>query len=132
MTSHLYSFFSPTIAEQDSEVYARLLMSKRQGFPLWVPQPPDNLPDQYRRNGASIGDVGIITSGGIFEFLFNICLPANDPINGNHVPNNFRPLEPPEPIDILKVRVAYNPGTHVASGSIERLHSSLAGSIQSP
>ena len=39
-----------------------------------------------------IGDVGIINVRGSFEFLFNICLPANHQINYQGVPKNFKQL----------------------------------------
>jgi hypothetical protein len=105
------------MSENDGEVYARLLLPKRLGFPLWIPQPHRNLPSEYRRNGVNIGDVGIVTSGGVFDFLFNICLPSHHHINGDRVPNDFKPLEPPDPVDIIDVTIA---STHIASGSIER------------
>jgi hypothetical protein len=44
--------------------------------------------------GVSIGDVGLITPDGAFDYLFNICLPSDDPVNINRVPENFLPLEP--------------------------------------
>jgi len=124
--NHPSSYVAPAMAQDDSEVYARLLLRKRRGFPLWLPQPHQNLPSEYRRNGVNIGDVGIVTSGGIFDFLFNICLPSNHPINGNRVPDGFRPLETPEIIDIIEVTVA---STHITSGSIERLQSNAGGPI---
>jgi hypothetical protein len=117
------------MTQEDSAVYARLLLAKKQGFPLWLPQPHDNLPNEYRKKGVSIGDVGIVTSDGAFDFLFNICLPHDNPINGNRVPDNFQPLEPPDQVDILQL-LAYNPGDHVASGSIKRLQPGLGSSIQ--
>ena len=94
----------------------RLLLPRRLGFPLWMPQPHRNLPSEYRRNGVSIGDVGIVTSGGIFDFLFNICLPSNHCINGGSVPDGFVPLEPPKPVDIIDHTL---PCVHIAGGSID-------------
>jgi len=117
------------MAQDDSEVYARLLLPKKLGFPLWLPQPHNNLPSEYRRNGVNIGDVGIVRSSGVFDFLFNICLPSHHPINGSRVPDGFRPLETPELIDIIEVAVA---STHITSGSIERLQFSAGGPIQNP
>jgi hypothetical protein len=105
------------MCQNDGEVYARLLLPKKFGFPLWIPQPHRNLPREYRRNGVNIGDVGIITSGGVFDFLFNVCLPSHHSINGGRVPNDFKPLDPPEPVDIINVTVA---STYIASRSIER------------
>lgn len=116
MTRHSSSFTS--MCQNDSDVYARLLLPKRLGFPLWIPQPHRNLPSEYRRNGVNIGDVGIVTSGGVFDFLFNVCLPSHHRINGGRVPNDFRPLDPPEPVDIVGITIA---STHIASGSIDQL-----------
>jgi hypothetical protein len=71
--------------------------------------------------GVSIGDVGLITPDGAFDYLFNICLPSDDPVNINRVPENFLPLEPWDRSDIHEVAFAYPRGGHVASGSINRL-----------
>ncbi|KAF8987385.1 hypothetical protein BDQ17DRAFT_1205649, partial [Cyathus striatus] len=65
----------------DSEIYARLLWPKGRGFPLWCPNPNKHLSPDYVKSGIRIGDVGIITSNGEFDFLFNICLSADHPIN---------------------------------------------------
>lgn len=120
------SSFTFAMCQNDGEVYARLLLPKSLGFPLWVPQPHRNLPIEYRRTGVNIGDVGIVTPSGVFDFLFNICLPSHHLINGNRVPDNFRPLEAPEPVDIIDVTVA---PTHIASGWIERSQLSLHNSV---
>ncbi|KAJ7745745.1 hypothetical protein B0H16DRAFT_1726791 [Mycena metata] len=69
----------------ESEIYCNQLMRRRRGFPLYVPGPPENLPEEYRRKGVAIGDVGSITPEGIFDFYFNIYLPADDPINDNDI-----------------------------------------------
>jgi hypothetical protein len=131
MTIHSFDFQTSTIPspssspartmEQDNKIYARLLMPRGDGFPLWFPQPNSRLPSEYRRKGVSIGDVGIITAGGAFDFLFNICCPSNDPINANRVPEEFKPLKPPDPTDIYEDPFVHRPGGHVASRLIERL-----------
>ncbi|KAF8959275.1 hypothetical protein BDZ97DRAFT_1632460, partial [Flammula alnicola] len=51
------------------------------GFPLLIPQPNTRLPKPYRAEGTCIGDVGMLTPEGGYEFLLNICRPASDPIN---------------------------------------------------
>jgi hypothetical protein len=122
------SISAPVAAQDDIEVYVRCLLPKKRGFPLWVPKPHRNLPYEYRKKGVSIGDVGIVTSSGVFDFLFNICLPAHHPINGNLVPDNFRPLEPPpNPLDIIEDS---DMSTHLTSGSITLLRSNVEGSMQ--
>ncbi|KAJ7765368.1 hypothetical protein B0H16DRAFT_1260485, partial [Mycena metata] len=65
----------------DSQLYSRLLFPKGHGYPLYRPQPPEDLPAEYRKSGACIGDVGVITPDGYFDFIFNICAPADSPIN---------------------------------------------------
>ncbi|KAH6911892.1 hypothetical protein BKA70DRAFT_1422605 [Coprinopsis sp. MPI-PUGE-AT-0042] len=74
-------------------VYERHLLQHRHGFPLWMPQPTADAPPSYDDKGVSVGDVGIITPSGGFDFLFNICLPAEHPNNaGGPLPEGFVPL----------------------------------------
>ncbi|KAL0057084.1 hypothetical protein AAF712_016292 [Marasmius tenuissimus] len=78
---------------QDSQVYIRTLYSRGHGCALWVPEPNDELPPDYLSTGTRIGDVGLIGPDGQFDFLFNVCLPEEDPINQyNGVPPEFEPL----------------------------------------
>jgi hypothetical protein len=74
-----------------SEIYAKLLLPKRLGYPLWYPDLPldQNLPQAYRKDGICIGDVGKITGEGAFEFKFNVCVDAGDPTNARGVPDRF-------------------------------------------
>ncbi|KAL1714623.1 hypothetical protein EV715DRAFT_209295 [Schizophyllum commune] len=81
-----------------SQTYAYNLLPTREGYPLWVPEPFDNLPESYRETGVRIGDVGIISKEGAFSTLFNICSPADDPINRyGGVPPDFETIDA-EPI----------------------------------
>jgi hypothetical protein len=76
------------------------------GFPLHVPEPEETLPHEYRVQGVNIGDVGTVTPEGTFDFLFNIYLRADDPINDNDVPDNFRPFTPYASKDLTSLRYA--------------------------
>ncbi|KAF9002709.1 hypothetical protein BDQ17DRAFT_1306127 [Cyathus striatus] len=88
-----FQLFSRSQRVIDSgELYSRLLWSTDCGFPLWNPDADRNLPLEYRLKGISIGDVGILRSDGSFDFMFNVYLEANDPVNMNRVPNDFVPL----------------------------------------
>jgi hypothetical protein len=107
----------------ESEIYCNQLLRRKRGFPLYVPGPPQNSPAEYQSNGIAIGDVGRITPEGIFDFCFNIYLPASHPINDNDVPDNFYPLTPYASKDIFDL--CYDPGDHVSTSSVERLDSSL-------
>lgn len=107
--------------DNSDKIYERHLELKRRGFPLWIPEPNRTLPMPYRRKGVNIGDVGIITSSGGFSFLFNICLPSDDPINPRTLPDGFAPIHPPiEPIDIREYTV-FNSESYLASKAIEKI-----------
>jgi hypothetical protein len=107
-----------------SDVYARQLLAKHYGYPLFVPEPDDGLPVSYRNKGASIGDVGIITPDGSFDFLFNICVPANDPVNCYGVPDGFERV-PIDPGEISLLNNMHPPGSDVSSASVKRANISL-------
>jgi hypothetical protein len=55
-----------------SDTYGKLLLMERLGYPLWYPDPDENLPREYRDEGVRIGDVGTITGAGQFAFYFNV------------------------------------------------------------
>ncbi|KAJ7614102.1 hypothetical protein FB45DRAFT_758807 [Roridomyces roridus] len=78
----------------DSESYCSQLLRCGRGFPLYLPGPGGNLPQEYQRHGVSIGDVGRVTPEGAFDFFFNIYLPVDDPVNAIGTPENFCPLTP--------------------------------------
>lgn len=104
---------------QASKVYARLLLPKKLGFPLWTPAPDGNLPSEYREKGISIGDVGIITADGGFDFLFNICVPSDHPVNYRGVPDGFQNVsELTPPIEISRQDDYHCPNVPIASTSM--------------
>ncbi|KAJ7809811.1 hypothetical protein B0H13DRAFT_1539526, partial [Mycena leptocephala] len=74
------------------EIYCNQMLRRKRGFPLYVPGPQINLPTEYQKTGIQIGDVGRVTPEGIFDFFFNIYLPADHPVNDNNVPEDFYPL----------------------------------------
>ncbi|KAF9075460.1 hypothetical protein BDP27DRAFT_1179479, partial [Rhodocollybia butyracea] len=53
----------------------------KERYPLWKPKPDEYLPEEYKRIGVRIGDVGILNDSGGFDYLFNGCLPADHPVN---------------------------------------------------
>src|SRR6266508_5900095 len=63
------------------EIYHDELLTQGRGLPLWIPGPTPSLPQAYRQDGISVGDVGIIRTDGPFDFLFNILLPADHAVN---------------------------------------------------
>ncbi|KAF9563366.1 hypothetical protein CPC08DRAFT_706073 [Agrocybe pediades] len=110
--------------QRGCDVYSRHLALLGRGFPLWLPAPNRNLPVEYQKTGTRIGDVGIITSSGGFDFLFNVCLPWDHPINPGHgngglaMPDGFEPLVL-HPNDVRE----YSPcgrGSSLASASVRK------------
>jgi hypothetical protein len=88
-----------------------------------MPQPDRRLPIAYQRVGICIGDVGIITPDGGFSFLFNICVPHDDPINPRILPEEFSPLQPAlTDADVVEFS-RFNSGSYLASASIDEKES---------
>jgi hypothetical protein len=125
--------YSPLITQQprtttpdtvrDQDLYAKQLLLKGNGYPLWVPQPKRHFGDSSAPAGIAIGDVGIITADGGFDFLFNVCVPADHPINPRDLPSSFSPLSPQlSHTDICEFQ-EYAPGEYLASASVERVSS---------
>ncbi|KAJ6452287.1 hypothetical protein C8R45DRAFT_86143 [Mycena sanguinolenta] len=102
---------TPRASYSRSATYCRHLLGQGRGFPLYVPGPQSNLPREYRTTGVSIGDAGRVTPEGIFDFLFNIFLPRDHPVNAR-APHDFTPLAPYDPSDLCTVDFA--PGDHVS------------------
>ncbi|KAJ7227427.1 hypothetical protein GGX14DRAFT_511112, partial [Mycena pura] len=109
-------YFSPDEVWSRVEIYCKELLRQKRGFPLYVPGPQINLPADYRRCGVGIGDVGRVTSEGIFDFYFNVYHPADHPINANRVPEDFRPLPRYTSDNVLKLE--YESGDYVSSPSV--------------
>ncbi|KAJ7289133.1 hypothetical protein C8J57DRAFT_426744 [Mycena rebaudengoi] len=104
--------------DTESDIYTSQLLRQGRGFPLYVPE-PRSFPEEYRTRGISMGDVGRVTSGGIFDFFFNIYLEADHPINANGVPKDFSPLPPYLAQDVF--HLDWPPGDHVSTPSVQEL-----------
>ncbi|KAJ7261156.1 hypothetical protein C8J57DRAFT_1337226 [Mycena rebaudengoi] len=103
----------------DSHLYSRLLLPKGHGYPLFCPQPSDDLPEEYRRAGASIGDVGVVTGDGYFDYIFNICAPENSEMNWLGVPDSFRPIQLRTGA-IFHARKHHRPGCDISNKTIKK------------
>ncbi|KAJ3921478.1 hypothetical protein F5877DRAFT_88793 [Lentinula edodes] len=70
-----------------------MLLLRKKGYPLWRPKSDNSrLPESYKREGIHIGDVGILTESGGFDYLFNICQGPDHELNLGRVPEDFRPI----------------------------------------
>jgi len=84
---------------------------------MWIPGPNMKLPQEYRRNGIRIGDVGILYRSEGFSFLFNIFLPADHLVNEGRVPDGFEPIDFSQVNIDVEQSVVYGQGHHLASSS---------------
>lgn len=112
-----------------SQVYARQLLPQKYGYPLYIPEPSDNLPLQFRERGVSIGDVGVVMPNGSFNFAFSVCAPADDPVNCFGVPAGFQPMRL-EPQRISQWQNMHRKGSEVMSSSIKKENISASGGLK--
>ncbi|KAJ7193405.1 hypothetical protein C8J57DRAFT_1159847, partial [Mycena rebaudengoi] len=103
----------------DSRLYSRLLLPKGHGYPLFHPQPFDDLSEEARRVGTEIGDVGVMTSNGSFDVIFNICRVADDPINRFGVPEGFEQVRLVQG-DVATQTLCHRPGSDVSNTKISK------------
>ncbi|KAG6860209.1 hypothetical protein C0995_014242 [Termitomyces sp. Mi166 len=103
---------------KDAQVYARQLLLKRHGYPLWVPEPYGNSVS-YRTKGVRIGDVGYVTEDGASETLFNIRASPSDPINCHGVSQGFEQVSIP-PEDIVHIPNFHSPEGEVMSANTKK------------
>ena len=89
---------------------------------MWLPGPSSTLPCTYRRRGITVGDVGIFTASGGFDFFFNITLPANHPINQQGLPEGFSPLFPTLQSSDIHRHMEFNRNSYLLSASVEKFH----------
>ncbi|KAF9022897.1 hypothetical protein BDZ89DRAFT_956163, partial [Hymenopellis radicata] len=108
-------------------VYRRLLSRNGHGYPLWIPDPDENLPEAYRKDGISIGDVGLLTVDGGFDFLFNVHASANDPVNSGGVPSqSFSALN--DPHAIRKTSFIHKEKSSITSAHVTQKSIAMEGS----
>ena len=105
------------LAESPSNIFSRILLVKRIGYPLWFPE-PSSYPPEYPRKGVGVGDVGVMSTDGHFDFLFNICFPSDHPVNLN-TPPEFQPLVFNGESDIITTPQIHTLGTVIASEGIQ-------------
>ncbi|KAJ7669002.1 hypothetical protein B0H17DRAFT_216242 [Mycena rosella] len=111
-----------------ADVYARLLLPRKHGFPLFHPAPCDDLPEPARRTGTQIGDVGVVTDDGSFDPIFNILYPADDLANRFGVPADFEQVILP-PHDIRIRRLQHPPGTVLSNTAVGKKRLGLQASV---
>ncbi|KAJ7844150.1 hypothetical protein B0H14DRAFT_2358780 [Mycena olivaceomarginata] len=112
------------------QLYTRLLLPKRHGYPLFHPQPFDDLPLESRHIGTEIGDVGVVTVDGSFDVIFNICRSANDPVNRFGVPEGFEQIKLSSG-DIAPRAQYHRPGSDVSNTTISKRRLDVDAGVES-
>ncbi|KAJ7595131.1 hypothetical protein C8J56DRAFT_1124062 [Mycena floridula] len=109
-----------TMSLSDAQIYSNSLVPKKHGYPLWIPEPPSNLPEAYRSNGIRVGDLVCLTEDGGYDYLFNIFSPETDPVNIGRVPNGFAPLFLDDH-DIITYDNLHKPGANISTMTVKKL-----------
>ncbi|KAF8688196.1 hypothetical protein AX14_003508 [Amanita brunnescens Koide BX004] len=87
----------PHTSRARTHIYSFGMLTHRAGYPLYMPTPLGGLPTAYRKKGIRVGDVGVITANGAFDFLFNACKyddRSDAGINPDILPDGFELLKP--------------------------------------
>ena len=95
------------------------MLTHRAGYPLYMPTPLGGLSTAYRRKGIRVGDVGVITAKGAFEFLFNACKyndQSNAGINPDTLPDGFELLKPS-----IRTSNVFSPGICLPSDHVREI-----------
>ncbi|KAJ7936421.1 hypothetical protein B0H13DRAFT_1469114, partial [Mycena leptocephala] len=115
--------------ESDSSLYSTLLFPQRKGYPLFQPQPYDDLPEDSKRTGIRIGDVGVVTAPGSFDSIFNILHDAGDQIvNRFGVPEHFVRLEVDDR-DVAWHELRHPPGSDISNTTINKTRVDMTASV---
>ncbi|KAF8996581.1 hypothetical protein BDZ89DRAFT_970972 [Hymenopellis radicata] len=109
-------------------------MRSGHGYPLWIPEPDAGLPVEYQREGVTIGDLGLLTAGGGFDFILNVHLDAHHPVNAGNVPPDFMPLPLRElgPNPIRQTLPMHRPEAAITSSDVSRRSLSFDASAEAP
>jgi hypothetical protein len=115
-----------------NNVYVRRILPKGHGYPVYGPKPDDNLPQEYRDRGTSIGDLVLITADGTIDFLFNICLPADHPVNDGRTPQCFEMVNLVASTDLSSMEDWHAVGSTIASSSVKKMSLTAGATVTAP
>ena len=115
-------------------LYAKLIMraEPERGFPLWYPEPNNNLPTEYCEAGFRIGDVGVVAADGTFDVFFNICLPEDHLLHATYgVPEGFRQIRLANH-DLASIQPADHRGRVIATQSVNQKRVAVSTTTEAP
>ncbi|KAJ7194064.1 hypothetical protein GGX14DRAFT_576721 [Mycena pura] len=93
-----------------------LLSSSESGFAVSNPSPANDLRQDIRQKGHSVGDVVILLPDKSLDLVGNLACPEGDPANPNGVPPNFECFE----IDTIRTREHRHPPETIISRDTRR------------
>ena len=104
-----------------SQTYARSLLPLQHGFGMYKPEGRYSRPQEpLQGKNALLGDVGQMNEDGTFDFLFNIFLPSNHPIQKKNQHRIFDPISPSLSANEASFKPIYfPPGTVLSSEGIK-------------
>ena len=86
--------------ETGCDLYRRLMGLKKKGrHALWIPHLNISLSLERRQQGVRIGDVGIITPNGAFDFMFSIYSPPTGSSDPSSLPSGFEQMQTPSSLE---------------------------------
>ncbi|KAF7296709.1 F-box domain-containing protein [Mycena chlorophos] len=120
----------PKRNESNSELYSRLLFSKKLGYALYNPRLSEDHPRSRLAAGVSVGDVGVVKHDGGFDPLFNVLDPSLNPTN---LPEGFKPiatgLTAEQRKNLERQPGYYPPGHRITNRDSRSTNWSLNGSV---
>ncbi|KAJ7062334.1 hypothetical protein C8F01DRAFT_1137188 [Mycena amicta] len=119
----------PARNEANSELYSRLLFSKKLGYPLYNPRLSDDHSPARRAAGVQIGDVGVVTREGAFDPIFNVLDPELNPPN---LPESFQPLAkltPEQAKDVARHAACYPASHRISNIEVRSANLSLEANL---
>jgi hypothetical protein len=81
--------------------------------------------------GTDIGDVGVVTTDGAFDVIFNICRSADDPLNRFGVPDGFEQVDLDPYRDVASLAQYHRPGSHVSNTRISKRRLDVDAGVES-
>ena len=109
---------APHLKEGAPQTFFRSFKDHFLGLPLHKPGPDARLSIECRQLGISIGDIGMITGEGGFDYLFNVYRQGSDPLNPEGAPAGVQPL--PESTQGIFRTPSFSPNDYITSHSVEK------------